>query len=240
MSSFETPQDYRIPAAQAPETDRATFVGLVYQHIAAAVAAFVAIEAILFITGVAGALEDFFFGVGGGGGRWLLMLGGVMVVQWFSANAAADLANPPRQYLGLFGSAAAQALIFAPFLSFVFGREGGGATVAQAAIITGIGFAILTAIGLFTRKDLSFLRPIVMWGFGLALLAIIGGVIFGFGLGTWFSVAMIGLSGASILFQTQNVVKRYPIGSHVAASIALFTSLMTMFWYVLRLLMSRE
>ena len=51
---------------------------------------------------------------------------------------------------------------------------------------------------------------------------------------------MIGLSGASILYQTQSVLRRYPIGSHVAASVALFSSLMTMFWYVLRLLMSRE
>lgn len=237
MSSYET---INIPAAQASEVDRATFVGLVYQHIAAAVAAFVAFEAILFATGVADSMREFFFGLSGGGSRWLLMLGGVMIIQWFSANAAADLDNPPRQYIGLFGSAFAQAIIFAPFLSYVFQRSDGGATVAQAAIITGVGFAMLTAIGLFTRKDLTFLRPIVMWGFGLALLAILGGVLFGFALGTWFSVAMIGLSGASILYQTQNVVKRYPIGSHVAASIALFTSLMTMFWYVLRLLMSRD
>lgn len=238
MSSFETPQLSRIPAAQAPETDRATFVALVYQHIAAALAAFVAIEAILFVTGIADALGDFF--LGGGNGRWLLMLGGFMVANWFAANASADLANPSRQYLGLFATSAAQAVIFAPFLSIVFRQGGGGATVAQAAIITGIGFAILTAIGLFTRKDLSFLRPIIMWGFGLALLAIVGGVIFGFGLGTWFSVAMIGLSGVSILYQTQSVLRRYPIGSHVAAAVALFSSLMTMFWYVLRLLMSRE
>ena len=182
--------------------------------------------------------QEFFFV--GGGGRWLLMLGGFMIIQWFAASAATDLTNPPRQYLGLFGSAAAQALIFAPFLSFVFDRPNGGATVVEAAVITGIGFAILTAIGLFTRKDLSFLRPIVMWGFGLALLAIIGGVIFGFGLGTWFSVAMIGLSGAAILYQTQNVVRRYPVGTHVAAAVQLFSSLMTMFWYVLRLVASRE
>ncbi len=235
---MSTETNYYIPAAQASETDRATFVGLVYQHVAAAVAAFVAFEVVMFVTGIAGALEDFFFT--GGGGRWLLMLGGVMVVQWFAGNAAADLANPSRQYIGLFGSAFAQALIFAPFLSYVFGQAGGGATVAEAAVITGIGFAILTGIGIFTRKDLSFLRPIVMWGFGLALLAIVGGVIFGFGLGTWFSVAMIGLSGAAILFQTQNVVRRYPIGSHVAAAVGLFSSLMTMFWYVLRLLMSRD
>ena len=160
MSSFETPQLSRIPAAQAPETDRATFVALVYQHIAAALAAFVAIEAILFVTGIADALGDFF--LGGGNGRWLLMLGGFMVANWFAANASADLATPSRQYLGLFATSAAQAVIFAPFLSIVFRQGGGGATVAQAAIITGIGFAILTAIGLFTRKDLSFLRPIIM------------------------------------------------------------------------------
>ncbi len=236
MSDYQA-QTLNVPVIQMPEIDRATFVGRVYQHVAAAVAAFIAFEALLFVTGVADAMADFFLG---SGGRWLLLLGGVMIGQWFAANAAADLTNPPRQYVGLFGTAAIEALIFAPFLAYVFSRDGGGATVLQAAVITVIGFAILTGIGLFTRKDLSFLRPIVMWGFGLALLAIIGGVLFGFGLGTWFSVAMIGLAGAAILYQTQNVVRRYPIQAHVAAATALFASLMTMFWYVLRLLMSRE
>ncbi len=235
MSSFDT---LNTPVINLPEVDRATFVVNVYKHVAAALAAFVAFEVLLFATGIADRMRDFFFG--GSGGSWLLLMGGVMVVQWFAANAAADLANPPRQYIGLFGSAFGQALIFAPFLSYVFDYGGGGATVAEAAVITGIGFVILTAIGLFTRKDLSFLRPIVMWGFGLALIAIIGGVIFGFGLGTWFSVAMIGLAGASILWQTQSVVRRYPVQAHVAAAIALFSSLMTMFWYVLRLVMSRD
>jgi len=163
-----------------------------------------------------------------------------MMGQWSAATPAAALDTPPRQYVGLFVSAGVQALIFAPFLSYVFDQDGGGATVLQAAVITIIGFGILTGIGLFTRKDLSFLRPIVMWGFGLALLAIFGGVLFGFGLGTWFSVAMIGLAGAAILYQTQSVVRSYPINGHVVAAIALFSSLMTMFWYVLRLLMSRD
>ena len=236
--SFQGTQ-HVTPAIHAPETDRATFVGKVYTHVAMALGAFVAIEIVLFITGIAGALEDFFFS--GGGGRWLVMLGGVMIINWFSAGAAADLVNPSRQYLGLFGTAFGQALIFAPFLSFVFGQEGGSGTVAEAAVITAVAFAMLTAIGMFTRKDLSFLRPIVMWGFGLALLAIVANVIFGIGgLGIWFSIAMIGLSGAAILYQTQNVVKRYPIGSHVAAAVQLFSSMMTMFWYVLRLLMQRD
>jgi FtsH-binding integral membrane protein len=227
------------PVINLPEVDRATFVVNVYKHVAAALAAFFAFEVLLFATGIAGRMEEFFFG-GSSGATWLLLMGGVMVIQMFSANAAADLVNPPRQYIGLFGSAFGQALIFAPFLSLVFNRGGGGATVVEAAVITGIGFAILTGIGLFTRKDLSFLRPLIMWGMGLALLAIVGGVIFGFGLGTWFSVAMIGVSGASILYQTQSVVRRYPVQAHVSAAIALFSSLMTMFWYVLRLVMSRD
>jgi FtsH-binding integral membrane protein len=244
-AGFHRPDNYaaqstlqRIPAAAAPEGDRATFVFQVYQHVGAALAAFIAFEVLFFVTGVADAMKDFFFS--GGGARWFLMLGGVMVIQMFSANAAADLDNPPRQYIGLFGSAFGEALIFAPFLAYVFDQSNGGATVAQAAVITGIGFAMLTGIGLFTRKDLSFLRPIIMWGFGIAVLAIIGGLLFGFALGTWFSVAMIGLAGAAILYQTQSVLRRYPIGSHVAAAIALFSSLMTMFWYVLRLMMSRD
>lgn len=232
-----TPVD-ATPVINLPEIDRATFVGRVYTHVAGAVAAFIAFEAVLFATGIADRMRDFFFGRGGG--TWLLLMGGVMVVQWFAANAAADLGNPSRQYVGLFASAFGQALIFAPFLSYVFQQSDGGATVAQAAIISLVGFAMLTAIGIFTRKDLSFLRPIVMWGFGLALLAIVGGAIFGFALGTFFSVAMIGLSGAAILYQTQNVIRRYPINGHVAAAIGLFSSLMTMFWYVLRLLMSRD
>ena len=236
MSFQETYQP--IPAVQAPEETRAQFVGNVYKHVAGALAAFIAFETLFFVTGIAGFLEDFFFG--GGGARWILMLGGVMVVQAFASNAATDLQNPSRQYLGLFGSAFAQALIFAPYLSYAFSRENGESTVLQAAVVTGVMFAVLTAIGMFTRKDLSFLRPIVMWGFGIAFVAILGATILNFNLGLWFSLAMIALAGASILFQTQNIVRRYPIGSHVAASIAVFSSLMTMFWYVLRIFLSRD
>lgn len=238
MSSFEPMTARTVPVIELPEIDRATFVARVYQHVAAAVAAFVAFEVILFAVGVAGWMEDFF--LGGGGGRWLLLLGLVMVGQMFASNAAIQLDDQPRQYVGLFGTALIQALIFAPFLSYVFGRDDGGATVLQAALITGVGFAGLTAIGLFTRTDLSWMRPLLMWGGICAMLLIVAALLFGWGLGTWFSVAMIGLAGGMILFQTQSVVRRYPLNAHVAAAIGLFSALMTMFWYVLRLLMSRD
>jgi FtsH-binding integral membrane protein len=225
------------PVINLPEVDRATFVGNVYKHVAGALAAFMAFEVLLFNLGIADSMRSFFF-EGGSQARWLLVLGGFMAMQWFAANAAADLVNPSRQYVGLFVAALGQALIFAPMLSYAFDRDPGA--VLQAAVVTGIAFALLTAIGLFTRKDLSFLRPIMMWGFGLALIAIVGAVIFNFALGTWFALAMIGLSGVSILYQTQSVVRRYPVQAHVAAAVALFSSLMQMFWYVLQLFLSRD
>ena len=227
-----------VAAVNAPETDRASFMAKVYLHVGYALAAFLAFEVVLFVTGIAESMREFF--LNNGGFTWLLLLGGVMFIQGFAAKAATNLSDPGVQYMGLFGSAFGQALIFAPFLSYVFSTQGGTGTVAQAAIVTLVGFAMLTAIGLFTRKDLSFLRPIVMWGFGLAMIAIVGAVIFEFDLGVWFSVAMIGLAGAAILFQTQSILRKYPIGAHVPAALSLFSSLMTMFWYVLRLFMSRD
>lgn len=230
MNSLQT----QTPAISLPEDDRAAFVMRVYQHVLAAVGAFVAIEALFFMTGVAEGLYDFFFA---SGGRWLLMLGAFMIGQWFVSNAVSDLANPSRQYAGLFGSAAIYAVLFAPFLHYVYKVQDAGSTVAAAAGITAIGFAILSVVAFATRKDLSFLRPMVMWGFGGALLLIIGSVIFGFNLGVWFSVAMIVLSGAAILYQTQTIIRTYPATAYVAGAVQLFGSLMMMFWYVLRLLM---
>ncbi len=91
-----------------------------------------------------------------------------------------------------------------------------------------------------TRKDFSFLRGILLWGGILALVAIGGGVSFGFQLGTFFSVAMVGFAGAAILYDTSNILRRFPQDRYVAAALQLFASVALMFWYVLRLFMSRD
>ncbi len=224
------------PVINATEEDRAAFLVRVYQHLALAVAAFVGFETILFVTGVAEAIHSFL--VRTGGVAWLAILGAFMVANWFAAQSVNKLDNPSAQYGGLFGIAGAQALIFAPFLYQVFSYNGAG-TVASAAVVTGIGFVGLSVVAFVTRRDLSFLRPLVMWGFMAALVLIVAGVIFGFQLGVVFSVAMVGLSGASILYQTQNIIRRYPTWAHVGAAVALFGSLMTMFWYILRIFSRR-
>ncbi len=225
------------PVITLPDTERATFIVRVYQHLAVALVVWLGIEVVLFFTGVAEQLDETFFR-SGNRGMWLLMLGGVMVVNWFAVSAAHDILNPSRQYLGLFAMAGAYAVMFAPFLHYVFDTDGAG-TVWNAAIITGVGFAALTAVAWFTRSDLSWIRPILIWGGVGAMLLIFGAIIFGLNLGTWFSVGMIVLAGGSILYSTQNIVRNYPADAYVGAALQLFASVMTLFWYVLRLMMRR-
>ena len=209
----------------------------VYQHLLGAVVAFVLFETLLFSTGIAERLHDLVFG---GGMNWLLILGGFMVVNWLATAAAHDLGNPPRQYAGLFGLAAAEAIIFAPFLYRVFNVEGGGtATVASAAVVTGLGFAGLSVVGLLTRADLSFIRPLMLWGGIMAIVLILAAVLFGLELGVWFSLAMIALAGGAILYQTQTILRKYPEEAYVGAAVQLFASVMLLFWYVLRLFSRR-
>jgi FtsH-binding integral membrane protein len=216
------------------EVARGEFLLRVYQHLLAALLAFVAFEALLINLGAAAALYDLVFA---SGGRWILLLGGFMVVSWLATNAAHDILNPSRQYAGLFGLAAAEAVIFAPFLHYFFEVQGdGSSTVLAAAVITGVGFAGLSAVALVTRADRSYLRPILLWVGVCALVLIAGALLFGLDLGVWFSVAMIGLAGGSILYQTQTIIRRYPAEAYVGAAVQLFASVMLLFWYVLRLL----
>jgi uncharacterized protein len=227
------PVGYR-PVATLDDVARGEFITRVYQHLLVAIGAFIGFEALLINLGVGEAMWDFF---AGSSSAWLLLLGGFMVVNWMATNAAHDVLEPSRQYLGLFGMAAAQAIIFAPFLHFFFNVQSGGtATVVAAAIITAAGFAGLSAVAFVTRRDLSFLRPMLLWGGVCALVLIGAALLFGLELGIWFSVAMIALAGASILYQTQNIIRRYPSEAYVGASVQLFASVMMMFWYVLRLL----
>ena len=76
--------------------------------------------------------------------------------------------------------------------------------------------------------------------YGGVYLAIVGGAIFGFQLGTWFSVAMIGFAGAAVLYDTSNIIHYYPEDRYVSAAMQLFASIALMFWYVLRLLMGNR
>ena len=98
--------------------------------------------------------------------------------------------------------------------------------------------AALSAVAFITKKDFSFLGPILTIGGFIALGVIVCSILFGFNLGTIFSGVMILFAAGSVLYSTSNILHQYRVDQHVAASLSLFASVALLFWYVLRLLMS--
>ena len=74
----------------------------------------------------------------------------------------------------------------------------------------------------------------------MALVLIAAGTLFGFQLGTFFSVAMVAFAGAAILYDTSNIIHHYSEDRYVAAALELFASVALMFWYILSLFLSSE
>jgi hypothetical protein len=63
----------------------------------------------------------------------------------------------------------------------------------------------------------------------------IAGIIFGFNLGMLFSGAIILLMAGYILYQTSLIMNYFPPTMFVAASLMLFTTVVTLFIHVLRI-----
>jgi uncharacterized protein len=222
-----------IPVIRLSQDARSAFLRRTYTHLFFAVAGFVAFELFLFNAGLALPIARGMLSV-----PWLLILGGFMVAGWLARSVAASAASPALQYAALGGYVVAQGLIFVPVLVIAHLRMPG--VLPAAALTTVIAFAALTAVVFVTRKDFSFMRGILTWGGILALVLIVAAAIFGFELGVFFSVAMVAFAGAAILYDTSNVLHHYPEHRAVGAALELFASVALLFWYILRLFMSRR
>lgn len=234
MSQMQTGMPGPVPVEAIGVDARASFIVKTYNHLLLAIVVFVLIEVFFFKSGFAEAIAPRMLGT-----SWLLVLGGFMVVSWIATRAAHTATSKAAQYAALFGFVLAEAIIFVPLLYIAqYYSEGG--VIESAALVTLLGFGGLTAVVFTTRKDFSFLGGLLKWAGILALVAIVAAVLFGIGLGTWFSVAMVGLAGAAILYDTSNVLHHYPEDRYVGAALQLFASVALMFWYVLRLFMSRD
>ncbi|MDF1752307.1 MAG: Bax inhibitor-1 family protein [Verrucomicrobiales bacterium] len=228
--------------AQADVSERAAFIRRTYAHLAGAVLALICIDFVLLNTpAVRSFIENIFFrGSSGGSMLWLGVLGAFMVISWLATSFANNPGNKNMQYLGLGLYTFAWAVMFLPILMLAQYKTGDNTLITKAGICTGTVFAALTMIAMFTRADFSFLRGFLMIGGFVALGAIIAGVLFGFSLGVWFSAAMVLFASISILYNTSEIIHNYNTDQHVAAALSLFGSVAMLFWYILRIFMSRE
>ena len=216
---------YALPEA------RAQFIRRTYAHLAYAILGFLVLEYMfLNLPGVERV-------VGLMNASWLLVLALFFIASWIADYWARSEVSRGLQYAGLVLYVVIEAIIFLP-LMYVAAYYSDPTVLPAAALITGLLFAALTAVVFTTRADFSFLRGVIFIGGFVALGLIVASFIFGFTLGVIFSVAMVGLASAAILYYTSNTLSYYRTDQYVSASVTLFASVALLFYYVLQILIS--
>jgi FtsH-binding integral membrane protein len=227
--------DYSM-AAQATASDRATFIRRTYAHLAGAILAFMGVEVLLFqVLGESGQQKVLDL-MSYGRFVWLFVMLAFMGASWIAQTWARSESSSAMQYMGLGLYVVAEAVIFLPLL--IIAEHYMPKAIPTAAILTLAVFGGLTLSVFVTKKDYSSLRPILCVGSLIALGVIVAGIFLGFNLGVFFSFAMVALMSGYILYYTSQVMLHYRTDQHVAAALALFAAVATLFWYILRIVMA--
>lgn len=224
-----------VLVSQSTDVEKASFYKKTYLHVAVAILAFILVETILIKVVPA----ELIFMMVGQKYSWLLVIG----IFWLASMLASKWSlsqSKSTQYLGLGFYVLLEAVIFLPLIYIATSYAGGGNTIFQAAMLTMAMFSGISAVAFTSKRDFSFLRNIIIIGGFISLGIIVAGMIFGFNIGLWFSVGMVILASASILYQTNKLKDAYSTNQYVGASLQLFASVMLLFWYILNILMSRR
>lgn len=241
MFQARAQQQRTIPGAVATVgvNERVAFLRRTYAHLAGAIVAFTLLAYALVNSSFAPRFMTWMAGNGRGFNlNMLLVFGGFLLSGFIAERLARSETSRALQYLGLALEVTAFAVLLTPILYvannfYVHDPH----LIAKAGLFTLMIFGGLTATVFITRKDFSFLRGILMIGSFAALGIIVAAMLFGFHLGTIFSVAMIVLMAGWVLYQTTLIMGYFRPSNHVAAALMLFSTIATLFLYVLRLLM---
>jgi FtsH-binding integral membrane protein len=227
--------DFGVPAAFADESARAGFIRRTYTHLLGAVVALIGIEAVIFAVVPRAQMMQLVQSISPW--NWLIALAIFMGVGWLARSWASNGGSRTMQYAGLGLYVLAEAALLFPLLYVAIAYVDPRLPL-MAAAITLVVFAGLTVFVFTTRADFSGWGKFLALGGFAAMGAILVGALMGFSLGLWFSVAMVVLASGYILYDTSNILHHYHTEQHVAASLALFASVVLLFWYVLRILMA--
>lgn len=236
MDNFTT--TFGQTAADALPAQRAQFIRKTYLLLAAAILAFIGVEAFLFTSGAADLIFSVMFS--GGAMGWLVVLGLFMGVSYLANRWATSETSKATQFFGLGFFILAEAVIFVPMIMMATSFSNDSTVLVKAGVVTIGLFLGITATVFITRSDFSFLGPILAIGGFAALGFIVASALFGFSLGTVFAFVMVAFAGTAILYETSNVLHRFNTNQHVAASLTLFASIALLFWYILSIFSSRD
>jgi FtsH-binding integral membrane protein len=227
--------DFRASAAHAIASERAAFVRRVYMHLAGSVLALIGVEALLINLVDHRTILQLMLGKPW---SWLVVMLLFMGAGFVARIWAQSRSAPALQYAGLALYIFAWAIMFLPLIIICTILPNSENVIPQAGILTGAVFGGLSLAVFVTRKDYSFLAPVLCVGSLIALGVIIAAICFGFSLGLFFCFAMVALISGYILYDTSNVMLHYPTDMHVAATLELLADVAMLFWYIAQILMS--
>ncbi|HEV7859998.1 MAG TPA: Bax inhibitor-1/YccA family protein [Pyrinomonadaceae bacterium] len=158
----------------------------------------------------------------------ILMLGAVM-------GAQAVRHVPGVNLLALFGFTTLTGIVISPLVAVV--SQNNPNSLVQAGVLTVGIFGGLTAYAFISKKDFSFLRGMVVTGLIVVILAgvlniFLASSAFSFAIST---AALILFSGF-VLYDTSNIMRRYPTNEYVAGALALYLDFWNIFLALLRIL----
>ena len=137
----------------------------------------------------------------------------------------------------LFGFAFILGLLIAPIINLYSPN-----TVTQAGALTVLIFSALTAYVFVTRKDFNFMGGFLFVGF----IALIGAGLLNLfffrssGLSYWLAWGVLMFSAGFVLYDTSNIMQRYPLNRPAGAALGLFISFFNIFLSLLRILNGRD
>jgi modulator of FtsH protease len=160
---------------------------------------------------------------------FFVLIGGVM-------GAQAVRLVPVVNLLALFAFTALTGLIISPAIAIY--TQLNPASILQAGVLTVGIFGGLTAYVFVSKKDFSFMRGMVMTGLIVVFLAaalnlfIVGSSAFAFAV----SCAALLLFSGFVLYDTSNIIRRYPVNEYVAGALDLYLDAFNIFLALLRIL----
>lgn len=162
---------------------------------------------------------------------FFVMIGGIMAAQ-------AVRHKPGVNLVALFGFTTLTGVVISPLLYMI--SRTNPASITQAGVLTVGIFGGLTAYVFLTRRDFSFLRGMLTVGL---IVIVLGGLmnyllVGSLGLGFALAVGALLLFSGYVLYDTSNIMRRYPTNEYVAAALAIYLDAFNIFLAILRLLNS--
>jgi modulator of FtsH protease len=162
---------------------------------------------------------------------WIMffaMIGGVMGAQAVRHVPGVNLA-------ALFGFTTLTGVVISPLIAYVLAYNPG--SIWAAGLLTVGIFGGLTAYVFVSKKDFSFMRGMLMTGLIVVILAAVVNIFLGASaLGFAVAAATLLLFSGFVLYDTSNIIRRYPTNEYVAGALSLYLDAFNIFLALLRIL----